>query len=337
VAEDNYICTIRKKEKFKRQTLEKRQRKDKDGRNVDLIIGKLKSNNATVVQGIEYPQSDWSYYDAILQCQLQGGTLEKIEIPQPKKIIINRLKKQKVFLKKQVKSKPVDHGGNKTPSPLIDHDRTKNYVANEHIDWTNTTESLVTTGDVTCDILNYTTLNPAVTSLTVAYGELYLHDTVVNIGIAAADTYYQITGWSSGNVNDITVESDSLKIATAGMYIVNWSVSASTSSYNQTYQFQVYKEGAASSKGSARTNYEIAGAGYWPDGFWHGTGINGYWIIEYWHGFDTSARVLAAAGTAIINCAVNDNLALYVENIGNSANLDIYNACFTAHRIGASP
>jgi hypothetical protein len=308
VAEDNYICTIRKKEKFKRQTLEKRQRKDKDGRNIDLIIGKLKSNNATVVQGIEYPQSDWSYYDAILQCQLQGGTLEKIEIPQPKKIIINRLKKQKVFLKKQVKSKPVDHGGNKTPSPLIDHDRTKNYVANEHIDWT-----------------------------TVAYGELYLHDTVVNIGIAAADTYYQITGWSSGNVNDITVESDSLKIATAGMYIVNWSVSASTSSYNQTYQFQVYKEGAASSKGSARTNYEIAGAGYWPDGFWHGTGINGYWIIEYWHGFDTSARVLAAAGTAIINCAVNDNLALYVENIGNSANLDIYNACFTAHRIGASP
>jgi len=44
----------------------------------------------------------------------------------------------------------------------IDHDATTNYVSNQHIDWTSTSESLVTTGNLTCDTLNYTTLNPAI-------------------------------------------------------------------------------------------------------------------------------------------------------------------------------
>lgn len=36
---------------------------------------------------------------------------------------------------------------------ILDHDALVNFVANEHIDWTNTSSNLVTTGDVTCDEL----------------------------------------------------------------------------------------------------------------------------------------------------------------------------------------
>lgn len=40
-----------------------------------------------------------------------------------------------------------------TDDSAIDHDALLNFVANEHIDWTNASESLVTTGDITCNDL----------------------------------------------------------------------------------------------------------------------------------------------------------------------------------------
>lgn len=53
----------------------------------------------------------------------------------------------------------------------IDHDVTLNYVASEHIDWTNTSEDLSTTGDGSFDEITVNTINPE-TSTVILDGDL---------------------------------------------------------------------------------------------------------------------------------------------------------------------
>ena len=79
--------------------------------------------------------------------------------------------------------------------------------------------------------------------------DIYVKDVNIGIALAAESTYYQVTAWSEGSTNAKNgisidavpdVSNDHITIKTAGLYRVNWHVSAYSSQKNE-YEFEIFK------------------------------------------------------------------------------------------------
>ena len=161
----NWVCTLKDRNIFK--NLNRRILKDEYNRSIEMIIGEN-----GLIQRIEYPKKEWELGDAQTHCYQQGGEFERLkvkDIPKPKKPEVKQVIKK-------------EDGGKVTPSPLIDHNRTKNThnlttdishltisdigtnthvqidthiaLVNEHIDWTNASQNLHTSGYGRCSACN---------------------------------------------------------------------------------------------------------------------------------------------------------------------------------------
>ena len=100
-----------------------------------------------------------------------------------------------------------------TPTDEIDHDSLKNYVANEHIDWTQDQ------GGTNIHSGNYTAGGSSVTD----YGGIY-----INVGtrvLTTEDVWYAVdvtTAWTEGAMSECTFSDPYITIENTGTYLINW-------------------------------------------------------------------------------------------------------------------
>lgn len=207
----------------------------------------------------------------------------------------------------------IDHGAAVTG--LADDDHTQYVLAN------GTRDIDFASGDIKIGDVSggghYTKITAAglmtmIGNFGIPFGAMYIHNADVDIAIAAANTYVQLTSFTQGELNDLTFESNSLKIITGGHYLILWNASGvAEAGQNQRYHIALYKEGSERNEGSGQfMSLEDKNE---TDGGFHSTG-----------------------GVAILDCAANDNIALYVKNIGDTEDFTINDASLVAIMIGGT-
>jgi hypothetical protein len=124
------------------------------------------------------------------------------------------------------------------------------------------------------------------------FGEIWVEGINDGIALAAQDTYYQVTSWSTGGagtdgeangaVPDVT--NDHITITKAGMYLVTWNVSCYSTQKNE-YEFEIFVN----------------------------NGTAGFPNTESYRTTATASAVAAISGSGICDFAVNDTVELWVE------------------------
>ena len=141
------------------------------------------------------------------------------------------------------------------------------------------------------------------------YGSLYQHETsqTVDISTAGNDVYVKITGFTTGKLNAVTINSDAFRVTYPGIYKVDYQVSANSGGTNVTYEFDLFVNGVEQEDGSSRRKFGTPGD-------------NG-----------------SISGTAIldITSAVHD-IDLRVKGVGQSNDVVIFNANFNVVMIGGT-
>jgi hypothetical protein len=99
-------------------------------------------------------------------------------------------------------------------------------------------------------------------STDVPYGSLYLHEGAANVDISTAGqgVYVKITGFTSGLVNNVTINSDAFNVGFVGVYKVNYKVSGDSVGVNKTYEVDIFVNGVEQHDGSGRKEFGAAGS-----------------------------------------------------------------------------
>jgi hypothetical protein len=94
------------------------------------------------------------------------------------------------------------------------------------------------------------------------YGSLYLHEGAQNIDISTAGqgVYVKITGFTTGKLNRVTINSDAFNVQEIGTYKADWQVSGDSQGNNKDYEVDVFVNGVEQDDGSARRAYGAAGS-----------------------------------------------------------------------------
>lgn len=160
--------------------------------------------------------------------------------------------------------------------------------------------------------IDYTGLLTFLGTAGLPFGELYIHDADIDLVIAGADAYTQITNLTQGLLKNLTMESNGLKIAKEGLYLVIWNLSGcAQAGINQNYHFALFKEAAEQNNGSGQ--------------FQSNEDIN-----------EDDADIKSTSGVAVLDCAVDDNIDLRVKNVGDSENLNVKDVSLIAIMIGGT-
>ncbi len=153
------------------------------------------------------------------------------------------------------------------------------------------------TGDIlSYDGANWKARNPD-TLLTRAWGSMYQDDAGTTITVSATNTDYIATGMSEGVLGNMTFQNArELKIVTAGIYKVDWSVSFTVASANQEIEAAVGVGGVRQAATSAHA--KIA----------------------------TGTDTVNIGGTGLLNLAFNDLVQIVVRNETATVNINIEHA-----------
>jgi hypothetical protein len=121
------------------------------------------------------------------------------------------------------------------------------------------------------------------------YGSMYCEDTTINTTATLAGAYYGLaSGMTGGLENGCTFQNScEIKILTAGVYQVNWSMSISVNASDQTIE-GIVMAGAAGTTAQVQTGNAARAK--------------------------ENGVVYSVSGTGLITCAVNDLIRLGVEN-----------------------
>jgi len=94
-----------------------------------------------------------------------------------------------------------------------------------------------------------------------AYGSMYLHEAAVNVDISTAGqgVYVKVTGLTTGEINNVTINSDAFNCDQTGRYKVDWQISADSQGANKTYECDIFLNGVEQSNGSSRRKFAAAG------------------------------------------------------------------------------
>jgi len=143
------------------------------------------------------------------------------------------------------------------------------------------------------------------------FGSLYLHDGAQNIDISAVGqgVYVKITGLATGELNNVTINSDAFNVGAIGHYLIQWQVSGDSQGNNTDYEVDIFVNGVEQTDGSAR------------------------------HEFATLASLGSMSGTAIIDITnTGHDIDLRMKEIGAGAgtDFDIFNVNFNLVHIGGT-
>ena len=143
----------------------------------------------------------------------------------------------------------------------------------------------------------------------IAYGSLYVHEGAVNVDISTAGqgVYVKITGFTTGLLNDVTINSDAFNVGTIGIYKVDWQVSGDSQGNNKDYEIDIHVNGVEQPDGSARREFGASGS----LGSLSGTGL--FNITNTSHDIDIRMKEVGAGG---------------------GTDFDIFNMHFNIFRIG---
>jgi len=87
----------------------------------------------------------------------------------------------------------------------------------------------------------------------ICYGSFYQHDIPTTVTISVTGTYYQITGNTAGQLEDMTFSSDALTVNQTGIYIAAISCSYDDSG-NTTFDIGLFIDGVKSTPISAHAS-----------------------------------------------------------------------------------
>jgi len=96
-----------------------------------------------------------------------------------------------------------------------------------------------------------------------AYGEIYYHSTGFNTVLAAQDVEYQILGFDTNGINRGATpdhDNDHITVATAGDYLISYSVSLRSATANE-YELSVKKNNGATHFENSHTHRNTSVAG----------------------------------------------------------------------------
>jgi len=99
---------------------------------------------------------------------------------------------------------------------------------------------------------------PTSNSPDIAYGSLYLHEgAIINIDVSTGGqgVYTKITGFTTGLLNDISINSDAFNVGTVGVYKVDWEVSGDSDGNNKNYEIDIFINGVRQSYGAAQREF----------------------------------------------------------------------------------
>ena len=145
----------------------------------------------------------------------------------------------------------------------------------------------------------------------IPYGSMYIEDGSVATTLTNAhpSTYPIASGFTTGLVNGVTFQnSKELKILTAGVYKVDWSLSISVNSSDQTIEGLVLAGAAGTTEQLSTVNATRA---------------------------KENGVVYSVSGTGFITCAVNDLVRIGLENETSAGKIVTVNhANLTAMQVG---
>ena len=96
----------------------------------------------------------------------------------------------------------------------------------------------------------------------IPYGFLYLHEGAQNVDISTAGqgVYVKIGGFTTGKLNNVTVNSDAFRVGAVGVYHVLWHVSGDSVGNNKDYEIDIFVNGVEQPDGSQRRQFGAAGS-----------------------------------------------------------------------------
>ena len=94
------------------------------------------------------------------------------------------------------------------------------------------------------------------------FGSLYLHEGSANVDISTSGqgVYVKITGFTSGKVNNVSINSDAFNVDETGYYKVDWSVSADSAGTSKTYEIDIFVNDVEQHDGSCRREFGSIGS-----------------------------------------------------------------------------
>lgn len=144
-----------------------------------------------------------------------------------------------------------------------------------------------------------------------AYGSLYIHEATQNIDISAVGqgVYVKITGFTTGLLNNVTINSNAFNVDIPGIYKVDWQISGDSQGNNKDYEVDIFVNGVEQDDGSARREYGAAGS------------------------------LGSMSGTAILDITnITHDIDLRVKEVGGGAgtDFDIFNMNFNVLLVGGT-
>lgn len=94
------------------------------------------------------------------------------------------------------------------------------------------------------------------------FGSLYLHEGTANVDISTAGqgVYVKVTGFTTGLLNNVTINSDAFNVGHVGVYKVNWKVCGDSVGNNKTYEIDIFVNDVEQHDGSARREFGASGS-----------------------------------------------------------------------------
>lgn len=141
------------------------------------------------------------------------------------------------------------------------------------------------------------------------YGSLYAHEATLNVDIstAGADTYVKLTGFTTGLLNNVTINSDAFNVTNTGVYKIAWQVSADSQGANLTYECDIFLNNVEQPDGSARRK------------------------------FGAASDFGSFSGTAILDITDSGHdIDLRIKGVGTAVDIDLFNVSFNIIQIGGT-
>lgn len=144
-----------------------------------------------------------------------------------------------------------------------------------------------------------------------SFGSLYLHEGAQNIDISAVGqgVYVKITGFTTGELNNVTINSDAFNVGCIGRYKIDWQISGDSAGNNKDYEVDIFVNNVEQPDGSSRKEFGALGS------------------------------LGSISGTAIIDITnTGHDIDLRIKEVGGGAgtDFDIFNMSFNVVLVGGT-
>ena len=94
------------------------------------------------------------------------------------------------------------------------------------------------------------------------FGSMYLHEGSANVDISGAGqgVYVKITGFTTGNLNNVSINSDAFNVDETGYYKVDWQISADSVGTGKIYEVDIFVNSVEQHDGSCRKAFGSIGS-----------------------------------------------------------------------------